>query len=168
MRLKNLPIFTTLKSEGMPGVMYKSRFIIAIAFALLLLLTGCSKEALIEKNRSLLEQYFEDNILNKDFRVKLATDNGANLTAQYNDYTFKLTKNTLLDGPMTAATATATLTGTWSCNDDYSKLVITLPTSVAAFSFLSREWKFTKKAIPVMELAPWGTTEPKVLHMERL
>lgn len=168
MQLKNLPIFTTLKSEGMPGVMYKSRFIIAIAFALLLLLTGCSKAALIEKNRSLLEQYFEDNILNKDFRVKLATDNGADLTAQYNDYTFKLIKNTLLDGPMTATSATATLTGTWSCNDDYSKLVITLPSSVTAFSFLSREWKFTKKAIPVMELAPWGTTEPKVLHMERL
>jgi hypothetical protein len=168
MPLKNTAIFTRLKSEGLPGIVYRSRFIIAIALAALLLLIGCSKEAITEKNRSLLEQYFEDNILNKDFKVKLATDNGADLTAQFTGYTFKLIKNTLLDGPMTATTGATTLTGTWSCNDDYSKLVITLPTSVAAFTFLNREWKFTKKAIPVMELAPWGTTEPKVLHMERL
>lgn len=149
-------------------MIYRSRFIIAIALAALLLLSGCSKEALAAQNRSLLEQYFEDNILNKDFKVRLASDNGTDLTAQFNGYTFKLIKNTLLDGPMTANTGTTTLTGSWSCNDDYSKLIITLPNTVTAFSFLNREWKFTKKAIPIMELAPWGTTEPKVLHMERL
>jgi len=168
MPLKNTAIFTKLKSEGIPAFVYRSRFIIAILLAVLLLLMSCSKQALIDQNRSLLEQYFEDNILNKDFKVQLATDTSADLTAQFSGYTFKLIKNTLLDGPMTATIGTTTLTGTWSCNDDYSKLVITLPTSVAAFTFLNREWKFTKKAIPIMELAPWGTTDPKVLHMERL
>ena len=151
----------------MPGILYRSRFIIAVAIAALLLLIGCSKEDLIEKNRGLLEQYFEDSILNKDFKVKLATDSGVNLTAQFSSYTFKLIKNTLLNGPMTATDGTANLSGTWSCNDDYSKLVITLPNTVASFAFLTREWKFTKKAVPVMQLAPWGTTDPKVLHMER-
>jgi len=149
-------------------VNYRLRIIIALAFAALLLLSGCSKEALAAANKGLLEQYFEDNILNKDFVVQLATDNGADLTAQYNGYTFRLSKNTLLNGPLTATTTTTVYTGSWSANDDYSKLVITLPNSVAAFSFLTREWKFTKKAVPVMELAPWGTTEPKVLHMQRL
>jgi hypothetical protein len=33
--------------------------------------------------------------------------------------------------------------------------------------FLNREWRFTKKSLPQMELAPWGTTEPLVLHMLR-
>jgi hypothetical protein len=147
---------------------YRFRIIIALAFAALLLLSSCSKEALAAANRGLLEQYFEDNILNKDFIVQLATDNGTDLTTQYNGYTFRLTKNTLLDGPLTATTGTTVYTGTWSSNDDYSKLVISLPNTVAPFSFLSREWKFTKKAVPVMELAPWGTTDPKVLHMQRL
>ncbi len=152
----------------MPVVIYKSRFIIAIALAALLLLSSCSKSALIEQNQSLLQQYFETNILNKDFKVHLAMDNGADITTQFSGYTFKLTKNTLVDGPMAATLGTTTLTGTWSCNEDYSKLVITLPNSVIAFAFLNREWKFIKKAVPIMELAPWGTTEPKVLHMERL
>jgi hypothetical protein len=168
MPLKNTAIFILLKKEGMPGIIYRSRFFIALILAIVLLLSSCSKSALVEANRSLLEQYFEDNILNKDFVVEQATDNGTSLTAQFNGYIFKLTKNTLLDGPMTATTGTTVLTGTWSSNDDYSKLVITLPNSVTAFSFLNREWKFTKKALPIMELAPWGTTEPKVLHMQRL
>ena len=156
----------------MPELIYKSRFIIAIAFAAILLLSGCSKNPITaivsQPSQSLLQQYFEDNILNRDFRVELATDSSAILTPLYTSYTFKLVKNTLQTGPLTATSSTATYSGTWTCNDDYSKLVITLPASVPEFSFLTREWRFSKKAVPIMELAPWGTTEPKVLHMERL
>ncbi|MGC4101993.1 hypothetical protein [Ferruginibacter sp.] len=168
MSQKNIPLFTTLKTGGVTGFFYRWRFIIAVAIAALLLLSGCSKEALAEANRGLLEQYFEDNILNKDFDVALATDNGTNLTSQFSGYTFKLYKSTLQNGPMTATDGTNVYNGTWSSNDDYSKLVITLPNTITAFTFLTREWKFTKKALPTMELAPWGTTEPKVLHMQRL
>ncbi len=156
----------------MPGLIYRSRFIIALAFAAILLLSGCSKSQLAsiigQPSQSLLQQYFEENILNRDFKVRLATDSTANLTPQFSGYTFKLVKNTLATGPLTATNGTVTYTGTWTCNDDYSKLEIVLPAAVPEFSFLSREWRFTKKAVPVMELAPWGTTELKVLHMERL
>jgi hypothetical protein len=71
---------------------------------------------------------------------------------------------------MTGTKAGVTYSGTWTSNDDYSKLIISLttPTPPAEFSFINRSWKFTKKAVPVLELAPWGTTEAKVLHMERL
>jgi hypothetical protein len=165
---KNTNLFTPFKLSDMPSFMYRSRFIIAIGFAFLLLLSSCKKNPISAANRSLLEQYFEDNILNKDFIVQLATDTANDLTPQYNGYTFKLLKNTLLDGPMTAVKGTTTYTGTWSCNDDYSKLIITLPNTVPVFIFLNREWRFTKKAVPLMELAPWGTTDPKVLHMQRL
>lgn len=155
----------------MPELFYRSRFIIAIAFAVILLCSSCSKsplDILNQPSQSFLQQYFEDNILNRDFKVKLATDSTVDLTTQFSGYTFRLTKNTLLNGPMTAVNGSLTYTGTWSSNDDYSKLVISLPSSVTAFIFLNREWRFTKKAVPIMELAPWGTTEPKVLHMERL
>ena len=165
---KNTQTFTLPKPQELPRIIYRLRFVIALILAAVLLLTGCSKEALAEANKSLLEQYFEDNILNRDFNVEMATDNGTNITAQFSGYTFILAKNTLRDGPMTATIGSTVLTGNWSANEDYSKLVISLPNSVAAFSFLNREWKFTKKAIPIMELAPWGTTEPKVLHMQRL
>ncbi len=50
--------------------------------------------------------------------------------------------------------------GTWSTNNDYSKLDISLPDSIPVFPFLSRSWRFTKKANPTLELAPWGGSAP--------
>lgn len=137
------------------------------ALALVLAFCSCSKSAVEAVQASYLQQQFEDNILNKNFRVYLATDNGADLTAQYNGYTYVLLKSTYYNGPMTAVKNGVTYNGTWSSNEDYSKLVISFPNTPPEFVFLNREWRFTKKALPIMELAPWGTTEPKVLHMER-
>lgn len=152
----------------MPLFIYNSRFIIALCMAALLLFTGCKKGGTITPNQNALEQYFEENVLNKDFTVHFASDNGADITSQFSGFTFKLLKNTYYDGAMTATNSLFTINGTWSSNSDYSKLVITLPsTTFPSFAFLSREWKFTKKAIPILELAPWGTTEPDILHMQR-
>jgi len=153
----------------MPAKAFRSRYIIAVLFAVLLLATSCkkTKDAITE---DVLQQYFETNILNRDFKVKLATDNGTDLTSQYDGYTFRLLKNTNYDGPMTGTKGSNVYTGTWSSNSDFSKLTIslTLPNIPAEFVFLNRIWRFTKKAIPVMELAPSGSAAPYVLHMERL
>lgn len=151
-----------------PKTIYHMRIFIAVACAIILLCSSCKKTIAADEQRSILELYFEQNILNRDFKVSYAVDNGSNITAQYDGYLFRLLKSTLLNGPLTATKAGVTYTGTWSSNDDYSKLVITLPISPSEFGFLIREWKFTKKAVPTMELAPWGSLEPKVLHMERL
>jgi hypothetical protein len=142
-------------------------------FAVLLLAGSCKKVKPPDYIANVYEQYFENNVLNTDFKVKLATDNGVDKTTDYADYRFKLLKNTYYDGPMTAtkvSNPSVVYTGTWSTNEDFSKLVISITQSTVPveFNFLNRPWKFTKKALPVMELAPWGTTEPKVLHMERL
>jgi hypothetical protein len=150
-----------------PKIIYHMRIFIAVVCAIVLLCSSCKKSIVAAEQRSILELYFEQNILNNDFKVSYALDNGSNLTSQYDGYRFRLLKTTLLNGPLTATKAGTTYTGTWSSNDDYSKLVITLPISPAEFGFLIREWKFTKKAVPTMELAPWGSAEPKVLHMER-
>jgi hypothetical protein len=145
----------------------RTRIIYVAGLALLFVITGCSKSPVETVQTTYLQQQFEDNILNKNFRVHLAVDNGVDLTSQYSGYTYVLYKSTYYNGAMTAVKNGITYNGTWSSNDDYSKLVISFATSPAEFVFLNRDWKFTKKSLPIMELAPWGTLEPKVLHMER-
>jgi len=155
--------FTTIKAKSIT-------FTILLFF--LIIAGSCKKTRPPDYIANVYEKYFETNILNSDFKVKLATDNGVDKTSLYVDYKFKLLKNTYYDGPMTAtriSNPTVVYNGTWSSNEDFSKLVISItqPTVPTEFNFLNRVWKFTKKAIPVMELAPFGTSEPLVLHMER-
>lgn len=149
---------------------YKWRFVIALFFAVIILLVyGCSKDG-PAPTVELYQKYFEENVLNRDFIVSLATDNGSDSTARYAGWVFKLLKNTYLDGPMTAIKNGVTHTGTWQCNEDYGKLIINInqPSVPASFSFINREWRFTKKDLPTMELAPWGSSSLVVLHMLRL
>ena len=159
--------------QKITAIIYKSRFFIAMLIAILLLASSCSKPKPPAYIANVYEQYFETNVLNTDFIVNLATDTGVDITSHYADYKFRLLKNTYYDGPMTAtrtSNPSVVYTGTWSSNEDYSKLVISITQSTVPveFNFLNRPWKFTRKALPVMELAPWGTTDPKVLHMQRL
>ncbi len=168
---KNLHISIPGNYHNMPILLYKGRFIIALAAALILLLSSCKKISAALGSQSQLETLFEQNILNHDFVVHFASDNGMDITSRFNGYTFVLTKTTsFYDGPMTAKISGITYTGTWTSNSDYSKLSIniTSPSIPAPFVFLNDDWKFTKKAFPIMELAPWGSTDPKVLHMLRL
>lgn len=156
---------------GMPDLIYRGRFIIAIVCATILLLSGCKKPTVDDVSINTLQAYFETNILNRTFVVELATDTAKDITAKYSGYDFVLTKTTsYYEGPMTGKKGSVTYSGTWSSNEDYSKLVITLntPTIPEEFIFLNRAWKFTKKELPTMKLAPWGTTDPKVLYMKRI
>jgi len=153
-----------------PIMLYNNRIIIVIICAALLLLGGC-KKTVENVSTDTLQSYFEDNILNKNFVVEFAKDTATDKTADFTGYSFILTKTTsYYDGPMTGTKGGVTYTGTWTSNSDYGKLVINLnsPAPPAEFSFINRAWKFTKKSLPIMELAPWGTTDPKVLHMRRL
>lgn len=152
-------------------VFYKRRFLIALLLsAVILFLNSCSKKDINGITENTLEDYFETNILNRDFVVELATDTTNDITAQYNGYVFRLFKNTFYDGPMTGIRNGTTYSGTWSSNSDYSKLTINItPAAVPAeFIFLNRSWKFISKELPVMKLSPWGSTDPKILHMRRL
>lgn len=168
---KNSPIFTVHKLKNMPAIFYKGSFVIAVVCSILLLLSSCKKLALLNGDQSTLEQYFADNVLNKNFIVDFASDSGTDITSEYNGYNFILTKTTsFYDGNMTGTKNGVTYSGTWSSNSDYSQLIINLtsPSIPAEFVFLNRAWKFTKKDVPVLKLAPWGNSDPKVLHMRRL
>lgn len=169
---KNLILFIQPKIEQVVIVVNKSKLIIAVVLAALLLYcSSCKKLAAAAGNQSALESLFEENILNRNFIVNLATDTAVDITSKFSGYNFILTKtNSYYEGPMTATKSSQVFTGTWSCNEDFSKLTINIiqPSVPDGFEFLNRSWKFTRKAFPVMELAPWGTTDPKVLHMQRL
>lgn len=161
----------------MPALIYKKRFVIAVVCSVLLMMFGCKKKA-EDKVVPILQQYFEQNILNRDFKVNYAVDiNGTDsteITSDYTGYTFRLEKNTTTnsntDGPMNAKLNGAVVcTGIWTCTEEYGKLGISLTTpAIPAFGFLNRDWKFTYKGFPVMKLAPWGSAAPKILYMERL
>ena len=155
----------------MPVLFYRKRLFISLLCSAILLFASSCKKVKEDLTVNILEQYFEQNILNRDFRVYLATNLGTDITSTYDGYLFRLLKNTNYDGPMTASkNGTVLYTGTWSTNEDFGKLVITLntPSVPAEFVFLNRQWRFTEKGIPIMKLAPWGSSADIVLHMERL
>ena len=167
---KNTPISILRKFEEMPSFGYKVRFIIAIIFAVLLLLfmSSCSKPA---ANNPLLQTFFVANVFNRDFIVQFASDSGVDITSQYVRDTFVLKTDTSnFNGVITGSHNGTVYAGTWSSNSDYSELIINLATSStpSEYVFLTRAWRFTKKDIPVMQLAPWGSTDPKVLYMQQL
>ena len=137
-----------------------------ILLLFILVAPSCKKSGASATN-ALLEQYFETNVLNRNFTVSKAQDNATDLTANYNGYVFVLLKTDFYHGPLQATKSGTIYTGSWSSNSDYSKLVISLPNPPSEFGFLSRDWRFTSKDFPTLKLAPWGSTESLELDMLR-
>jgi hypothetical protein len=137
-----------------------------LACLFLLPVVSC-KKVLSSVNKTLAEQYFETNILTKNFIVTVATDSSADITSDYAGEIFVLLKTDLYHGPLQATKNGVVYNGTWSANSDYGQLIITLPNPPAEFVFLSRAWRFTSKNVPTMALAPWGSTAPIALQMTR-
>ncbi|MDQ6903454.1 MAG: hypothetical protein M3139_10635 [Bacteroidota bacterium] len=137
-----------------------------LILSLYLVCTSCKKTAALN-TATLLEQYFETDVINRNFIVTLAKDSSADLTSNYNGYVFVLLKTDLYHGPLQATKSGTIYTGTWDCNSDYSKLTISLPSPPADFGFLNRAWRFKSKNLPTLQLAPWGSTDSLLLHMYR-
>jgi hypothetical protein len=136
-------------------------------FLFFLIFTFSCKKTIKNVTNSLAEKYFEKYVIGNDFVVTLAKDSATDLTADYKDYTFILLKTDIYHGPLKAKIGSLEYTGTWQSNEDYGKLDISLPDSIPVFKFLSRSWRFTKKSNPTLQLAPWGSDAPIVLHMTR-
>jgi hypothetical protein len=142
------------------------KLLLFICLASCILCFSC-KKTLENLDQSLLEKYFEKYVIGSDFVVTLAKDSSTDITSMYDGYKFVLLKTDLYHGPLRATYGASEYYGTWATNSDYSKLDISLPDSIAGFSFLSRSWRFTKKTNPTLQLAPWGSTAPLVLYMTR-
>lgn len=143
-----------------------SRKLLCIFLFIVVGLAGCKKTSDVVGN-PLLEQFFELNVLNRNFTVSLASQDGTDLTSEFSGYTFVLQKDDYYHGPLKATFGNQVYMGTWVCNEDYGKLTINLPTPPDNFTFLNRAWRFTSKNFPTMKLAPWGSTADIVLHMYR-
>lgn len=162
--------FLMRKFGEIPVMIYNNRLFVVLILAAALLLSSCKKKV-EDISQQTLQEYFEETILNKNFIVEYAKDTAEVITGDYFADTFVMKKgSTYYDGVMTGKNGGITYTGTWSSNEDYSRLVINInsPVPPSSYTFLNRPWRFTKKSLPIMELAPWGTTDPKVLHMRRL
>ncbi len=153
----------------MPEFLHKGRFLIAVVLAALLLVTACKKPS---ADDPAIQQYFNTQFLNRNFIIQYASDSGVDITNQYKLDTFVLVKDpsSYYYGIITGSRSGVIYTGTWSSNSDFSKLIINInnPSIPQDFIFLNRSWRFTKKAPPLLQLSPWGSTDPKVLHMFRL
>ena len=157
----------TLNRHNFQESFFSKRYIIAVVLsAVILILSSCVKKVLEQK----AQDYFETNYLNSNFVVDLASDSTTDFTSQYTGYTFKLLKTTLTNGPATAEKNGNTYSGTWSVNEDYSKITINLnqPSVLPEFNFLNRQWRFASKALPLLKLTPWGSSAPIKLNLRKL
>jgi hypothetical protein len=140
----------------------KNLILVLSIFLFVMGMNSCKKqkEIIVEKayEPSTMNKFFEDYILNKDIRVFQAKFEGRDTTSMYADYTFKLYKNTYYDGPFEARTSKDTFTGTWECNEDYSKLILNIKKNTA-LEWVSISWKFKSKNTTTMELIPWFNTD---------
>lgn len=144
--------------------MLKSLSFLSLAF-MILFCVSCGKK---DPQQSLpLEQFFETNVLNRNFVVSLAQDSSGDITSDYSGYIFVLLKTDFYHGPLKVTKGSAEYDGTWTADSDYGKLTIALPDTPQIFQFLTRDWRFVKKDIPTLQLAPWGTTQPYLLNMTR-
>lgn len=132
---------------------------------LMSLLASCKKE--ISPDNVFLQQYFEQNVLNRNFVITLANDHDQDITTQYEGYVFRLLKNDFYHGVLKVTKGSDVYEGTWRCNEDYGKLTIALPDPPEEFAFLVRDWRFTSKDLPVLKFAPWGFDESTVLNLTR-
>lgn len=123
------------------------------------------KKAIQNISQSEIEKLFNKNVIGRNFTVTLAKDSTVDLTSDYSGYTFVLLKTDSYHGPLKATKGDNIYMGTWSTNEDYSKLTISLPDSIPEFVFLNRNWRFTKKDVPTLKLAPWGSSDPLILYM---
>lgn len=145
------------------SIAVKTKFRIYLA-AFAFLFAACHDK---EEN-TILVQFFEDNILNQNFIITHANDEASDLTANYIGYNFVLKKGSnYRNGPLVVTKGSLIYNGTWQTNEDYSKLKIQLPSVPSEFIFLSRDWRFTSKAIPELKFAPWGGSDGIQLTMKR-
>lgn len=140
----------------------KNLILVLSIFLFVMGMNSCKKKEEIIAQKayepSTMNKFFEDYILNKDIRVFQAKFEGRDTTAMYSDYVFKLYKNTYYDGPFEARNSTDTFTGTWECNEDYSKLILNIKKN-SALDWVSISWKFKSKTTTSMELIPWFNTD---------
>lgn len=99
-----------------------------------------------------VEQVGEVSILNQDLGIIYASDGGANITAQFSDFTFNFT------GAYPAGTAHVwndllAQTGKWTMEEKTNEFFIWYPTDIfTQLAFLNRTWTIGESSAAVIRL----------------
>jgi hypothetical protein len=129
-------------------------FFFLLLFSGILLLNGCSKD---ENNTPAWPG--NQLLIDKNFSVPYAKDNGADVTANYNGIIFRFAgPATSLTGTATAANSLFTVTGTWTMNSSRDKISFSFPTNLLPdLAFMNKTWKITNAFVsPVVLKADNG------------
>lgn len=98
------------------------------------------------------EQVGEVSILNQDLGIVYASDGGANITAQFSDFTFNFT-GTYPSGIAHVWNDLLAQTGKWSMEDKTNEFVIWYPTNIfTQLAFLNRSWTIAEGSSSVIRL----------------
>lgn len=135
----------------------------AFLFSMVILLHSCSKK---DSDNKVAERYFNENVVNRDLTVHLATNNGTDITSQFDDLTFRFTKTASLSGTATATNDLMTIEGTWTVDAQFDNITIAFEDGITNPEFINRKWRIASRASSVIELTSADGT-PHVLHFQR-
>jgi hypothetical protein len=96
------------------------------------------------------------------WRVSLFTEPGEDKTSDFTGYTFTFTSG----GPLMAASAGTTTTGTWGWDDSSNKLLLSIGT-VKPLLDLTDDWIVLEKTETLLRLRNDNTTKEELLTFSR-
>ena len=133
------------------------KFVLAaiLFFSGIVLFTSCKKD----ENNNTPSWPGNQILIDKDFLVSYAKDNGGNITANYAGYTFRFAgPPSLLTGTATVTNTLLTITGTWTMTAGRDRITFAFPTNLfPELSYMNKTWIVTNAtANPVVLNATFG------------
>jgi hypothetical protein len=113
-----------------------------ISFTGITLLSSCSKENNAMTSTT-AAYYFTHNTVNQELVIQSATDDGTDITANFNGIAFLLTDTATFAGTVDAHNDLLNVHGTWTIDDAYDKITFSFPTPpLSTLSFLNKQWQY--------------------------
>jgi hypothetical protein len=151
----------------MKKIFYNLVLFAGVSFTGAAVLSSCTKGDDNSATNASSQQYFSTNVVNHDFAVLMATDNGTDITANYNGINFRFADTATLAGTATASNSLLTVHGTWTVDAAYDKITFSFPTTtLTSLSFMNKQWQFMNRNSQAIDLkAANGETDE--LHFTR-
>src|SRR5882757_2606673 len=109
-------------------------------FVVLFWISSCSKK---DGTMPATETNFDAAVLNKDFYIGSANNDGTDITAQFNGYVFKYSKSNSVAGYVIANNNLLNFNGTWTTSADFSTITLAFSNAPDDFNFMNNTWKIS-------------------------
>src|SRR5882757_8587218 len=144
----------------------KIAFIAMLLFVAIISFSNCSKDDNTTIAVSDNKKYFEDTVLDHDLILSSVSDNGTDISSQYSKYTFRFSKTSTLSGTIMIGNTDTPLTASWTVDETYNDLTISISPSPAPFAFLNDEFVFVSRTNFTLETLVKADT--KIIKFSRL